>query len=228
LTNKYVYCYEDEDEDEYEDLNSILEAIERGKYIQKLRDGYMSQDFEAPYLKVKDWEILKNEVRNLMALLSKHLKKKSRDLKFIKENVFVTEGLICEVLDFIQVHFHNSLVHQSVPEHLDGLELHYKLILNFSRAKYHETTAKKFLIFSKSSSNIKKLAEMDVPSFYQYYKDKIKYSQNEFKHIYKVIFNRNDNISMWLKENSHFTDMIKTIDNSNFFTMWDEVRKMNF
>jgi hypothetical protein len=66
------------------------------------------------------------------------------------------------------------------------------LILNFYGAKYFEAMADFFLRFSENPSNFKKLSEMDVPAIYQYYKDRVKYSQNEFKEMYKIMSNRND------------------------------------
>jgi hypothetical protein len=180
-------------EDEYhEELNLLSHAIITRKYTNTLRDEYGSPNSEN--WKEEDLEMLKDDVKKLRAIFSKTLNK-NIDEGCITQDELRKAGFIGELLDFIQVQFHHQIIHQGVPEHLGELELHCKLILNFYRARYLESMAECFLLkFGNNSSKLKKLSEMNVPEIYQYYKERVQYTHNEFKEMYKILSDRNDKV----------------------------------
>jgi hypothetical protein len=130
---------------------------------------------------------------------------------------------ICEILNLIQVHLRYKI---QFPEHLTGLESQYKLVLSFSRAYSMEEAANNFLVFSRDSSNLKKLSQLNIQTIYLYYKERVLYSKKEFKELYESMSNRNDGLSVWLKENYLFTQMIQNINSDHFSASWDAVRRM--
>jgi hypothetical protein len=208
---------------EYPELNSILNTIQTRKYTKTLRDEHRFQNLENS--KEENLQMLRNDVGKLMEILSKTLNTESNQY-FEKHYLTNTEDLICQVLDFIQVHFHHEIICEKVPEDLTESELQFKLILNLCRAKALQIMAWDFLAFIRNSSNQKKISEMDVPSIYQYYKDGVESSTNEFKKMYQIVLKRNDNLPIWLKNRLYFTSMIKDIDGTEFSTKWEEVRKI--
>ena len=198
--------------DGYDDLNLISGAIKNRKYTKILRDEYECHNSEN--LNEDDLEMLKDDVKKLRAIISKSLNK-DIDEVFTAQDRLEKAGYICEMLDFMQIHIQNKIIiNDEFPEHL----LHRQLILNFHRARYLKFTAMHFLIFIKDSSNLNKLSKMNVPQIHQYYKDRVECTQNEFKEMYQIISNMNDNVSILLKNYDKITRMIKSIDESSFFS----------
>jgi hypothetical protein len=215
------------EKDYYTEFNSMLNTIKTRSYANRFRGKYFSQSSGS--LEEKESEILKDDFQKLTAILSKTLQKNSGQTSGPKTSLKDTAGSICEVLDFLQVHFPhnvNNFITQDVPEELTEFALQYKLILNATRFLNLQGVARDFLLFSlcPSSFEVKKLAELDLPFIYQYYKDRLQNSQNEFKETYHTIANRNDDLSVWLKNTDELTEMIES-NNDDFLDKWDKVKK---
>jgi hypothetical protein len=193
-------------EQDYQEFNVLLKTIKnRTLHTRILKAEKNVKDSQ--FFKKQELDILEDDVEKVLEILSKTLEKEINPMgKGVERAVVRT---ICEILDFIQVNFHNDIIKNKFQDNKDykELELQYKILLNFSRVNFLDSMQEKLREFLDHPTNPDQLSKIEIPKAFQYYKDKIGHSWNGFKTTYKIISDRNDDLSVWLAQQVDFDSL---------------------